>query len=44
MVVSPTGHVLDQLGAAPGLLTLDIDPNEIDAVRQNLPVLANRKF
>ncbi|KQU06820.1 hydrolase [Rhodococcus sp. Leaf7] len=44
MVVSPTGHVLDQLNSAPGMLTIDVDTDEIGAVRQNLPVLENRKF
>ena len=43
-VVGPTGQVLDELGAAPGLLVTDVDPAEVAAVRQSLPVLANRRF
>jgi predicted amidohydrolase len=43
-VVSPTGQVLDELDAAPGLLVTEIDAAEVAAVRQSLPVLANRRF
>ncbi|MGB7361513.1 MAG: carbon-nitrogen hydrolase family protein [Rhodococcus sp. (in: high G+C Gram-positive bacteria)] len=44
MVVSPTGDVLDRLGSSPAMLTIDIDPAEVDSVRKSSPVLANRKF
>lgn len=44
LVVSPGGGVLDALGAEPGLLVVDVDPAEVDAVRRTIPVLANRRF
>lgn len=44
LVVGPTGVVLHGLGDAPGLLVADVDPGELEAVRQALPVLANRRF
>jgi predicted amidohydrolase len=44
MVVSPLGEVRDQLGPAPGLLVVDVDPAEVDAARATVPVLANRRF
>jgi len=44
LVVSPTGAVLDRLGAAPGLLVLDVDVEQVAAARQALPVLANRRW
>jgi predicted amidohydrolase len=44
LVVGPTGTVLAGLGAEPGLLVTDVDPAELAAVRQALPVLANRRF
>ncbi|SDS00877.1 Predicted amidohydrolase [Friedmanniella luteola] len=44
LVVGPTGTVLAGLGAEPGLLLADVDPAELAAVRQALPVLANRRF
>jgi len=44
LVVGPTGVVLAGLGAEPGLLVADVDPAELTAVRQALPVLANRRF
>ena len=44
LVVGPTGTVLAGLGAEPGLLVADVDPGELAAVRQALPVLANRRF
>jgi len=43
-VISPTGDVLDSLGAEPGLLVVDLDPTDVDAVRQAIPVLVNRRF
>lgn len=43
VVSSPTGDVLGELDATPGLLTVDIDTALVDAVREKLPVLANRR-
>ncbi len=43
-VVSPTGGVLGELGAEPGLLTVTLDLTEIDTARAALPVLANRRM
>lgn len=44
LVAGPTGMVLARLGAEPGLLVTDVDPAELTAVRQALPVLANRRL
>ena len=44
MVVGPGGDVRGALADAPGLLTVDIDPGEVETVRRSLPVLANRRF
>lgn len=44
LVVSPSGEVLERLGAETGLLVADIDPERLIEVRQQLPVLANRRF
>ncbi|MGU3432209.1 carbon-nitrogen hydrolase family protein [Actinomycetes bacterium M1A6_2h] len=44
MVVGPNGAVLDSLDRGPGMLTVDIDVDEVDTVRKTLPVLANRRF
>lgn len=44
-VVSPTGEIRAQAGAAPELLVVDIDPSEVDSARAALPVLRNaRRF
>nr|WP_240189040.1 carbon-nitrogen hydrolase family protein [Nakamurella flavida] len=43
-VVGPTGEVLDSLGAAPGLLVVDVDPTEVERAREVNPVLVNRRF
>ena len=43
IVSSPTGEVLGELDATPGLLTVDIDTGLVDAVRKKLPVLENRR-
>lgn len=43
MVVSPTGTVTDRLEASPGMLLVDLDPSDVDAVRTALPVLRNRR-
>ena len=42
-VVSPTGAVLAELGAGPGLLVVDVDTAAVAEVRRALPVLANRR-
>jgi predicted amidohydrolase len=44
MAVSPLGAVRGRLGAEPGLLTTDVDLAEVRAVREAIPVLANRRF
>lgn len=44
LVVGPGGTVLAGLGAEPALLVVDVHPGELAAVRQVLPVLANRRF
>lgn len=44
LAVSPLGDVMDSLGAAPGLLVVDVDPAEVTAARVALPVLANRRM
>ena len=43
-LVGPTGEVEATLGAAPGLLLHDIDPDRVAEVRRTLPVLVNRRF
>ncbi len=44
VAVSPHGAVIEQLDRAPGLLVVDVDLDEVAAVREQLPVLANRRF
>lgn len=44
VAVSPLGEVIDQLGEAPGLLIVDVDPQQSLDARGALPVLANRRF
>jgi deaminated glutathione amidase len=44
LVASPIGSVVAMLGAEPGLLVVDVDLAEVAAVRQVIPVLANRRF
>ena len=44
LVSSPTGVLVDSLGAEPGLLIVDLDPTTVESVRQVIPVLANRRF
>lgn len=39
LVTSPLGEVRGRLGAEPGLLLVDLDPDEVVAVRERLPVL-----
>ncbi len=43
IVSSPTGEILGELDATPGLLTVDIDTGLVEAVRKKLPVLENRR-
>ena len=44
LVASPLGAVVAELGAAPGLLVVDLDLDEVAAARRTLPVLANQRF
>lgn len=44
LVASPDGQILAELGPEPGLLTIDIDTDDVDAARRAIPVLANRKI
>lgn len=43
-LVGPDGVPVAELGAEPGLLVGDVDPERVAAVRQTLPVLANRRL
>jgi predicted amidohydrolase len=43
-VAGPLGTFVDQLGPEPGLLVVDVDPDDVDAARKTVPVLANRRF
>ena len=42
-VVSPLGEVVEALGGAPGLLLVDIDPEQVRQVRERLPVLRHER-
>jgi predicted amidohydrolase len=44
MLVGPDGTVRGSLGAGPGLLVAELDPAEVRAVRERIPVLDNRKL
>ncbi len=44
VAVTPLGAVIDQLDAAPGLLVVDVDPQQVADARESIPVLANRRF
>ncbi|TWX37026.1 carbon-nitrogen hydrolase family protein [Frigoribacterium sp. ACAM 257] len=44
LVASPFGAVVAELGAAPGILVVDLDLDEVAAARRTLPVLANQRF
>jgi predicted amidohydrolase len=44
LAVSPLGEIIDSLGPEPALLVVDVDPVEVAAARQALPVLANRRL
>jgi predicted amidohydrolase len=43
LIVSPLGEVRARLGTGPGLLVVEIDPEETDHARALVPVLANRR-
>jgi predicted amidohydrolase len=43
MLIDPLGVVRADLGPAPGLAVLDADMTLVDAVRETLPALANRR-
>lgn len=43
-VVSPIGTVLGALSGETGLLVVDLDPADVQPVRQAIPVLANRRL
>ena len=44
VAISPYGEVLDELGAEPGLLVVDLDLDLLSEARATLPVLANRRL
>jgi predicted amidohydrolase len=44
LVADPTGRVVARLGAEPGMLVVDVDPGAVDAIRRQIPVLANRRL
>jgi deaminated glutathione amidase len=44
MAISPYGEVLRALGAAPGLLVVDLALEAVQQARATIPVLANRRF
>ena len=43
-VVSPLGGIREQLADSPDVLVADIEPKDVEQVRETLPVLQNRKF
>ncbi len=43
-VIGPDGAVLASLGAEPGRLVVDIEPEVVAATRRTIPVLANRRI
>ncbi|MEU3739698.1 carbon-nitrogen hydrolase family protein [Streptomyces sp. NPDC032198] len=44
MLVGPDGTVRRRLGAEPELTVVEVDADEVAAVRKNIPVLANRRL
>ncbi|MGW0909995.1 carbon-nitrogen hydrolase family protein [Streptomyces sp. NPDC002853] len=44
MLVAPDGTVRRRLGAEPELTVVEVDADEVAAVRKNIPVLANRRL
>ncbi|MFP5068512.1 carbon-nitrogen hydrolase family protein [Pseudonocardia nantongensis] len=43
-VAGPRGEIVDALGPEPGLLVVDVDPDAAEQVREQIPVLRNRRF
>lgn len=43
MLVGPDGMVIAELDSAPGMLVVDVDLDQVDEVRQRIPVLANAR-
>ena len=41
--MSPLGEVRGSLGAAPGVLVVDVDTDEVRQVRERLPVLRHAR-
>jgi predicted amidohydrolase len=44
LVADPYGRIAARLAGAPDLLVVDVDPSVVDAARQAIPVLANRRL
>jgi predicted amidohydrolase len=44
MVVDPTGNVLVELGEAPELAFVDFTPDDVNHVREQIPVLRNARY
>jgi deaminated glutathione amidase len=44
LLAGPLGGVVDQLGAGPGLLVGEVDPEAVAEARRAVPVLANRRY
>ncbi|MGQ0841010.1 carbon-nitrogen hydrolase family protein [Actinokineospora sp.] len=44
LAADPMGRVHGQLGADPGMLLVDIDPDLVESTRKAIPVLANRRL
>ncbi|MFC6088975.1 carbon-nitrogen hydrolase family protein [Saccharothrix lopnurensis] len=43
-VASPLGAVVEQLGAEPGVVLVDVDAGSVEQARRTLPVLVNRRL
>lgn len=43
LAVDPLGRVIAQIGAAPEMIMVEIDPADVGSARTTLPVLANRR-
>jgi nitrilase len=44
MVVGPWGEILDQLPEGEGVVSAEIEPQRLNAVRTQLPALRHRRF
>lgn len=44
MIVDPWGRVLNRLSRGPGLVLADIDLNQLNDIRRNMPTLKHRKL